>query len=492
MLHPECVPILTLLGPMLAAQLVCAQPLPLPGALTISAVSSTAMPDSATISWTTNIPATSRLDYGVMDGTLNWQADNPRFVTQHSLTMSGLRPGTTYIVRITSVSAAGEKATLMADKVELADAIVPAASESPAPATAFSATSLLQQPPPASLNAGPFGKLALTGIVSGWARTETSPVLTGQTNSAAFSNGTVLVQKTDGWLQFFVQAGAYTFPALATPFLSNGSTMDQTFGPVAVGFVQLQAAKNTSFQVGALPTLFGAEYSFTFQNLNIERGLLWNQENVINRGAQVNQKIGNLALSFSWNDGFYSGRYTFLSGLLSYSSGSHSISFAAGGNYGQTAFQSYRTPIQNNSRIYNLIYTFSRKGWLLQPYVQYTDVPANPKIGVARGANTKGFAILASHTLKSGVSLPARFEYITTSGDAKAGAINLLFGPGSNGTSVTVTPTFQKGSFFVRADLSWVRAGNYTPGYVFGSTGNQANQFRAVTEFGFVFGKARP
>jgi len=27
-----------------------------------------------------------------------------------------------------------------------------------------------------------------------------------------------------------------------------------------------------------LPTLIGAEYTFTFENMNIERGLLWNQE----------------------------------------------------------------------------------------------------------------------------------------------------------------------------------------------------------------------
>jgi hypothetical protein len=51
----------------------------------------------------------------------------------------------------------------------------------------------------------------------------------------------------------------------------------------------------------------GAEYTFTFENMNIERGLLWNQENAINRGIQVNQTIGKSA-SLSWNDGFYSNR----------------------------------------------------------------------------------------------------------------------------------------------------------------------------------------
>jgi len=265
-----------------------------------------------------------------------------------------------------------------------------------------------------------------------------------------------------------------------------------TFGPVPVGFVKLQAGKNTSFLVGALPTLIGAEYTFTFENMNVERGLLWNQENAVNRGVQINQTMGKFTASFSWNDGFYSNRYTWLSGLLSYTNGPHSIAFVGGGNYGQTAFQNYRTPLQNNSQIYNVIYTFSKNGWIIQPYFQYTNVPTNPNIGVTQGANTKGFAILASKTFKSGFSLPGRFEYITASGSATDGAVNLLFGPGSNGTSVTISPTFQKGGFFVRGDLSWVHAGSFTPGFVFGGLGDQDNQFRAVAEFGFIFGNNIP
>jgi hypothetical protein len=41
---------------------------------------------------------------------------------------------------------------------------------------------------------------------------------------------------------------------------------------------------------------------------------------------------------------------------------------------------------------------------------------------------------------------------------------------------------------YVRSDLAWVHATNYTTGAVFGKTGADANQFRAVLEFGFIFG----
>ena len=95
-----------------------------------------------------------------------------------------------------------------------------------------------------------------------------------------------------------------------------------------------------------------------------------------------------------------------------------------------------------------------------------------------------------SYAFKSGFSLPARVEYLTSSGSTTDGSVNMLgFGAGSAGTTFTATPTYQKGGMYVRGDLAWVHAADYTPGSVFGSTGTNANQFRGVLEFGFIFGK---
>ena len=52
--------------------------------------------------------------------------------------------------------------------------------------------------------------------------------------------------------------------------------------------------KDHQFLIGSLPTLMGAESTFTYQNFNIERGIVWNQENAINRGIQVNQTTGQI------------------------------------------------------------------------------------------------------------------------------------------------------------------------------------------------------
>jgi hypothetical protein len=82
-----------------------------------------------------------------------------------------------------------------------------------------------------------------------------------------------------------------------------------------------------------------------------------------------------------------------------------------------------------------------------------------------------------------------RWEYISSSGNAAEQAVNLLYGPGSAATSVTLTPTFQRGGFLVRGDLAYVHASNITAGDAFSRTGTNQNQPRAVAEVGFIFGK---
>jgi hypothetical protein len=338
-------------------------------------------------------------------------------------------------------------------------------------------------------DAGPLGKIAANGIVTGFGLVQSNHVPGDDDGQAALSNGQIFIQKADGKFQYFIQAGAYTLPSLATPFLAADKTVSNFYGPVPVAFAKVQAGKTTQFLIGALPTLMGAEYTFTFQNMNIERGLLWNQENAVNRGIQVNQTLGKyLTASFSWNDGYYSNRYSWLSGSLTYVKGPHSLIFAGMGNLGQTAYQTPATPVQNNSTMYAVIYTFTKGSWIVQPYYQYSNVPTNPAVGVVDGASTNGGALLISRAFKHGFSLPARVEYIATSGSAAQQSVNLLFGPGSNGTSVTATPTFQYGGFFVRGDVSYTHAGSYAPGTVFGSSGTDSDQVRGIAEVGFIFG----
>ena len=360
-------------------------------------------------------------------------------------------------------------------------------ASSPSPLPTPSITGPLQAAPPTTFEAGPLGKLSVNGVLSGMVMVQGNHVAGDDSVHPAISNGQLFIQKTTGWWQFYVQPGAYNVLILGTPYLSTQKAVTDLFGPVPVAYLKFVPTKTTSIMVGSLPTVMGAEYTFDFQNMNIERGLLWNQENDVNRGIQVNQTFGKFTASLSWNDGFWSNRYSWLSGSLTYANGPHSVAFSAMGNLGQTKFQSLATPVQNNSSMYALIYTYTKGKWIVQSYVQYTDVPTNAKIGIVKGASTWGGALLASRTFSHGFSLAGRGEYITSTGSAAEQSLNLLYGPGSAAWSVTVTPTFQHKRFFTRGEFSFVRANSYTPGSVFGPAGTNRNQPRGVIQAGLLF-----
>lgn len=358
----------------------------------------------------------------------------------------------------------------------------------PVPLSSPSMTGPLSNLPPFVFDAGPLGNLSVNGVVSGLGLVQSAPIPGDKTGQATLTNGQVIVQKADGPVQFYVQAGAYDIPSLGASFLSAEDSISNLFGPVPEGYIKFNG-KRTSLQIGSLPTLIGAEYTFSFENMNIERGLLWNQEPAISKGIQLNQTMGKFSASLSWNDGFYSNRYNWLSGSLAYANGPHALSFVAGGNYGSTGYQTFAAPLgQNNSSIYNAIYTYTKGSLVITPYFQYTNVPTNARIGITKGASTTGGALLASKSWSNGFAFAGRVEYITASGNTADGAFNLLYGPGSDATSFTVTPTYQKGGFFTRADFSVVHAGSSVAGFAFGSNGTDATQFRAMVEMGFIFG----
>jgi len=374
-----------------------------------------------------------------------------------------------------------------------AAAPAPAADQpaAPAPLSTFVLTGPLAWLPPATFDAGPFGKLSVNGILTGFSVFQNNSVPGDDGAQATLSNGQVFIQKADGAVQYYIQAGVYTMPTLSVPFLDAQDTVKNFYGPVPVAYLKLPAGKTTQFLIGALPTLMGAESTFTYQNFNIERGIVWNQENAVNRGIQVNQTLGKyLSAAFSWNDGYYSDRYSWLSGSVTLTKGPSSLVYDGMGNLGQTAYETAATPVQNNGYMHAVIYTYAKGPWIISPYFQYGKLPTNAKVGVAKGTSATGGAINASYAFKSGFSLPARVEFLSSSGSATDGSVNMLgFGPGSGGVTFTATPTYQKGGMYLRSDLALVHATGYAAGAVFGKTGTDASQFRAVLEFGFIFGK---
>lgn len=77
----------------------------------ITAVNSLPGSTSAIISWSTDLPANGRVDYGTSASNLNLSATDATFVTSRSIALSGLNPSTTYFFRVTSTTAQGGTAT---------------------------------------------------------------------------------------------------------------------------------------------------------------------------------------------------------------------------------------------------------------------------------------------------------------------------------------------------------------------------------------------
>ena len=65
--------------------------------------------NSATITWTTNEPATSKVDYGPTTSYGSTTTLDPNLVTSHNVTLVGLSANTTYNYRVRSIDAAGNE-----------------------------------------------------------------------------------------------------------------------------------------------------------------------------------------------------------------------------------------------------------------------------------------------------------------------------------------------------------------------------------------------
>jgi Putative beta-barrel porin-2, OmpL-like. bbp2 len=418
----------------------------------------------------------------------------------------------------------------------------PAAPTSNAMTTPAMGGTITANPNPYSVDLGPWlGKTYVGGVLSGMGFVQSNhvPVSVGvsppslpngfsgnTTANADLTNGMVEVQKTDGQFQYFLMAGAYSFPIVGVPYINAKHANSAFFGPLPLAFAKWVPTDSFSLEAGKLPTLIGEEGTFTFQNLNVERGLLWNQENLINRGVQGNYTWGPLGFALSWNDGFYSDHFTYLTGSVTWTVDSADTLILAGGGNTSTdhtinlttnnplfvnTFNAATPEPQASEQQYDLSWTWTGGPWVINPYIQYTHTPSvtilngAPPVAFNSGA-TYGAALLVGYTFDpatsvmgmslGGWSLPARVEYISSTGHASgiagtagflAGPNLLGYGPGSKAWELTITPTFQYKIFFARAEASFIKASSITAGAGFGTSGTSDTQVRGILEAGLVF-----
>ncbi len=358
-------------------------------------------------------------------------------------------------------------------------------------------------PDPFCFPAGPLGDIYVGGAISGYAYTQDNPflfspipgVIGDRRDRVDFTNLMAWIQKPEGPIQFFVMGGAYSIPGLGLPIFNTFDQADLLFTPLPIAYGKFQINDLFSIQGGRMPTLIGSEAPFTFQNININRGLLFNQENIINMGVQLNYADGPWSASIAGTDGFFSGELSWFTGAVTYKLDDNNAFGINGGlNLGRQnvfarslRYQFSTLPLQQNSGILSVNYTYTNGPLTITPYFQFTNVAADPGIGIPVGASTYGGAILAAYNFTDNFSLGGRLEYISQSGTPGGLAPSLLYGPGSSAFSVTITPTFTFDKLFVRGEYAHVELYDITPGFGFARSGTRTGQDRFMIEAGITF-----
>lgn len=343
-----------------------------------------------------------------------------------------------------------------------------------------------------------FGNWQFNAALTGLAATQSNATGTDPRNYGDVSNAQAIISKSTGIFQVFAVAGFYSVPDLATSYTRAATQTKNTWGALPIAIATVAPDENWSINFGNLFALGGAEGTFSYENINIQRGLLWGQTNSVSRGVQLNYQKEAWSSSVAWTDGAYSGKYNWVAASVAYqSSPQTAITAIWNGSLSANATNTTGTPLLlNNSQISNLLFSYTGDAWGITPYLQYSVVPANPNIGIMGVSSSQGVGLLATYRItplingqptKQNQTLPFRLEYLNTTGNSGSASNNLLYGPNSGAWSATLTPTYQNGAFFARLEGSYVRALNYTSGNAFGQTGNTPSQTRVMIEAGLLY-----
>lgn len=342
------------------------------------------------------------------------------------------------------------------------------------------------------------GTWQINAALTGLGAIQSNTTGTNPRNFGDISNAQVIIEKNSGLLQVFAVAGYYSIPDLSTNYTRAATNTRTTWGALPIAYASIVPNDNWSLYVGNLFTIGGAEGTFSYENTNIQRGLLWSQTNSVSQGAQLNFKKDTWSSSLAWTDGADSGKFNWVGASIGYQiTPTTTVSAVWNGFLSANPANSFKTPLlQNNSQIANLLFGYKGEYWGFSPYLQYSVVPANPTIGIHGVSSTQGIGILGTYRItplingqmpKRNITLPFRLEYINTQGDSGTSTNNLLYGPNSAAWSATLTPTWQQGPYFARIEASYVNALNYTPGAAFGVNGTTRNQARGMLEAGILF-----
>jgi len=280
---------------------------------------------------------------------------------------------------------------------------------------------------------------------------------------------------------FTLIGGAYAVPVVGAG-LSKTSESTDPFSPIPVAYVEYSPMKGLSVQAGKLPTIIGYESAFTYLNNNIQRGLVWNMQPVVNNGVRLTYSTDLFFVKFGVNDGFYTLSKKDPKPALEASVGLTPIkdgSIALNVLLPHKDSRPNNTADPSNKRELNLVASYTLDKLSFGADLLYVEAPRSDKAGVLEKAKASGVALHLSYDLKP-FKLSGRIEYVKDNSDA--GEIDLVgLGDGNKGWTFTVTPAYTKGPFFLRGELSYVKADQPF------TLNGKKDQTRVGVEVGFMF-----
>ena len=199
--------------------------------------------------------------------------------------------------------------------------------------------------------------IAYQVILTGNAMAQTNPILGDYSSFIDIGNAQVIVKKEEGLIQFYLQAGMYSTPSLGTTYQRASLQTKDSFGYVPLASISVAPSRHWLITGGKINSFGGYESTFTFQNSNIDRGLLWNQTSNVSKGVQLKYKEDAFTAAVTLNDGFYSNQLSWLGASAAYQLNQKSnVSVVWTGAMKANASNTFITPIlQNNSQIMNAI-----------------------------------------------------------------------------------------------------------------------------------------
>ena len=277
---------------------------------------------------------------------------------------------------------------------------------------------------------------------------------------------------------FTLIGGAYATPVVGLG-LSKTSEYTDPYSPIPVAYVEYSPVKGLSIQAGKLPTIIGYESALTYLNNNIQRGLVWNMQPVVNNGVRITYSTDLFSVKLGVNDGFYTLSKKDPKPALEASVGLTPI------KDGSIAFNVIvpHKDSTTNKRELNLVASYELDKLSLGADLLYVEAPRSDKAGVLEKAKASGVALHVSYDLKP-FKLSGRIEYVKDNSDAGLGTegIDLVgIGDGNKGWTFTVTPAYTHGPLFLRGEISYVNADKPF------TLNGKKDQIRVGVEVGFMF-----